>query len=311
MHQAALNTTDAFRPGRRRSGFTLVELLVVMGIIVLLLGLLFPVFSRIIGGSNRAAAEQTLGTIETAVEAHRLELGDIPRIPTTYRDQGLGFAVLTKALVGPGPALGGTQVPDPGVPEPERKMGDFVNAPANAADIEIYTAETSSGDTRSRIPTETEPFVIDDGFGEAGSPSQWLGIRPEGRTTGQVAGPYLNTDIDRTGMALRTPDGSPVIYIPARKRIPADLTAPDAYIANGGNSALYNFAEVNPAMFSGGIAAFSFMLGDTDGSGAINGDEVPIKQDYLLLSAGVDGQFGYVDKSSDDAANFRFNPNRQ
>jgi prepilin-type N-terminal cleavage/methylation domain-containing protein len=81
-----------------RPGFTLVELLVVMGIILVLIALLFPSLNAAWKGSVRTRVGADLATIATALEAYKQDYGDYPRV---YADN-TGPLVLTMALVGPG-----------------------------------------------------------------------------------------------------------------------------------------------------------------------------------------------------------------
>jgi prepilin-type N-terminal cleavage/methylation domain-containing protein len=63
------------RAGR---GFTLIEMLVVIGIIGLLMGLLFPAVGALRNAANRARAEQELGSFEVAIKAYLNEYGKFP-----------------------------------------------------------------------------------------------------------------------------------------------------------------------------------------------------------------------------------------
>lgn len=69
---------------RRRGGFTLLELLVVMVIIGLLAGYVAPRYFAQVGKSEVKAAQAQLVAIEKALDTYRLDLG---RYPTT--EQGL------------------------------------------------------------------------------------------------------------------------------------------------------------------------------------------------------------------------------
>src|SRR4051794_38088896 len=94
-------TLSRHQPHRRRAGFTLIEILVAIGIIVLLMSLAAPV---IMSSYRRARAVKTaadLQAIAAGLEAYRLDFGDYPRT-----DIAVGFATLGKALVAPGPSGG-------------------------------------------------------------------------------------------------------------------------------------------------------------------------------------------------------------
>ena len=73
------------RHGRPGSGFTLLELLVVVLIIGLLTGIVGPRFMAQIGRSEATTAKAQIDALDKAVQAYRIDVG---QYPTT--DQGLG-----------------------------------------------------------------------------------------------------------------------------------------------------------------------------------------------------------------------------
>lgn len=93
----------AIHPGPR--GFTIVELLVVIGIIVLLAGILTPMAIRAMRSSEIARVKLDLQTISTALEAYKQDHGDYPRIGN-YSDPDIdsnqrGARLLVRALIAP------------------------------------------------------------------------------------------------------------------------------------------------------------------------------------------------------------------
>jgi general secretion pathway protein G len=110
-----------FRPPRA-SGFTLLELLVVMVIIGLLAGFVAPRFFAQIGKSETKAARAQLDALEKALDQYRLDVG---RYPSTEQ----GLAVLVERPAGlvrwSGPYLKKTVPLDPwGHPYVYKSPGD-------------------------------------------------------------------------------------------------------------------------------------------------------------------------------------------
>ncbi|MDD2237009.1 MAG: type II secretion system protein [Kiritimatiellae bacterium] len=68
----------------KKSGFTLVELLVVMGIIGILMALLFPAIGAARKAALKAQAQTEVRAIATAIEAYFNEYGKLP-IPDDYQ----------------------------------------------------------------------------------------------------------------------------------------------------------------------------------------------------------------------------------
>src|SRR5688500_14449822 len=63
---------------RRRRGFTLVELLTVIGIIVVLVSILLPTVGKVRTQAQVASTQQQMATIAGAIERYRLEQGGFP-----------------------------------------------------------------------------------------------------------------------------------------------------------------------------------------------------------------------------------------
>lgn len=109
-------------PLERQSGFTLLELLVVMLIIGLLAGYVGPRYFSQVGKSEVKVARAQLDAFDKALEQYRLDLG---RFPTT--EQGLA-ALFTKPSDEPkwgGPYLKKAPPPDPwGLPYQYKSPGE-------------------------------------------------------------------------------------------------------------------------------------------------------------------------------------------
>ena len=99
-------------------GFTLVELLIVIGMIVLLATILLPMVSRVQLQARRTAMAADLQVISQALEAYKSDFGDYPRVNRYQHQTGnlpvnasnsnilfaVGAQVLCWALVAPGNA---------------------------------------------------------------------------------------------------------------------------------------------------------------------------------------------------------------
>ena len=99
MTRPAANTAAA-RPPVGGRGFTLVELLVVIGIILLLVGILLPVTLSVIRKGQRSRTQADLQALSAALEAYKTDFYSYPR-PTAQRT---GAQVLCQAMIGPGDA---------------------------------------------------------------------------------------------------------------------------------------------------------------------------------------------------------------
>ena len=93
--------TSSLRPNRR--GFTLIEVLVVMGIILVLIGILLPALNKAHKSAVRTKMAAEIQLLTQGLDAYRLDFGDYPR-PSTTGSAPFGPEILCWALVAPGPA---------------------------------------------------------------------------------------------------------------------------------------------------------------------------------------------------------------
>ena len=116
-----LTAYSAFRPLKKamrkpkigaechaQSGFTLLEILVVVVILGLLIGLVAPAVLRQLGGARVSIAHQSIARLGSVLDMYKLDVGSYPST-----DQGLGALVQAPAGVGNwnGPYVQSGQVP--------------------------------------------------------------------------------------------------------------------------------------------------------------------------------------------------------
>src|SRR5690349_13867547 len=91
---------------RSCQAFTLVELLVVIGIIVVLIGIITPATMKAVRQASRTATANDLQAISAALEAYKQDRGDYPRLPpVNAANVGYDGAItLCQALMAPGNA---------------------------------------------------------------------------------------------------------------------------------------------------------------------------------------------------------------
>lgn len=121
--------TKILRTTKSRNGFTLVELLAIIAIILVLTGITFGVSKGVLNQQARARSQAELAMIAQALEAFKLTYGDYPVIG---QDDGLTNAnarELTKALTGfsylrPGTIPGSREMTDVGSGNPRKSFID-------------------------------------------------------------------------------------------------------------------------------------------------------------------------------------------
>lgn len=266
-------------------GFTLTELLVVVGIIVLVAGIVLPLIMRSYRSADRTRLAADLQSIAVALTAYRQDFGDYPRViaPNT------GAATLGRALIGPGPAdVSSVPTYSPGMPfgavvrNSESPPRTFVCVNPQGA-----TMAPPAGDTDN---ADWVRFSVADGVDGPGF---------RARAGGRIHPAYLAPDrFGLQGMVILDRMGNPILYYSAR---PGQNNPSVSYVSNTAD-AMYD-SRHNENMLS--RHRMRVMMGDYSNTGTILrnhnldgntvNEEPATLEPYILWSAGPDGQFGPPD----------------
>jgi type II secretory pathway pseudopilin PulG len=201
----------------RRAAFTLVELLVVIGIIVLLIGILLPVVSAVRRSAEKNATRLDLQTIGLALESYRKDFGDYPRPPDSQRK----YRLLAWALIGPYDANQGT-LKDPLAPtgSPTPNFADGADGPGFRT---LWDSGTQKG---SKV---WGPYLPPDKF------------KLINKATDNVPNNYLDLKWD-----IADRFGTPIEYFPRWRGGPPDPTKTCLFGGLGtstGKQAIYDYRQ--------------------------------------------------------------------
>lgn len=286
---------DPINRRSRRSGFTLIQLLVVIGILVVLMGLLLPAVLKAYRTGVRTRMQADLHLIEMGLEAYKQDCGDYPRLidpppnpttPTTAMppnwldsQQDRGARLLCRAMLGPAPG------PDPANPGVPRNGEDGADGPG----------------FRARRLTNS----------------------------GKVYGPYLQADkfvlggTDKllfTDAVILDSNRAPILYCPAAPGLRA--SNPTVLYVQFVNPAVVNpQAAIKPVYnaFDNAnylpVGEMQYIMGDRNNSGFLENATITTPAEspstnapFLLWTAGADGIFGRLKNKTDDVTNFEIPP---
>lgn len=311
------------RAGRTsaRGAFTLVELLVVIGIVVLIAGIALPLVMRANRQARQTRIAADLQALATGLDAFKNDHGAYPEVDAA----NLGAAILGRNLIGP---LGDGYLPGSTSVTPD----DTADPPAYVA-TEIYGAGSVVQQSNTRYVAAVTPTGAPPGdvswiqYDGANDGADGLGIRM--RSGGKKFGPYLQEGrFPMRGLAILDLNGNPILYFPARPVKP-DIGGAAGYLPNAlsptyvnNNNSLYDssdnwmpFKHVADASDTPALYRIHAVLGDYNPNGAIDtaAGERSFEQPYLLWSAGADGLYGpiTITDGSGTGVNSNFQINRR
>jgi prepilin-type N-terminal cleavage/methylation domain-containing protein len=282
----------------KRRAFTLVEILVVIGIIVVLAGILVPLVGKAFKQAKRTRTAADLNSISIALEAYKADHGDYPRVAIKVHPAGApafqstadrpnpmtGAQVLCKALLGLAPAGDASSYPTGNV---NGVTVPLVHLKQDGKDGPGFATMEPTKDAAGKFIQQSKtygPYLAIEKFK--------VGY-PPGVTPAQDE-PLLQTILDQ--------DGFPILYFP---RSPAKL---NQSIANGYVALSLPTAEgvttydardnLEPFRRTGEadnlvLRRLRVCFGDLDDDGAIRqGETARYDAPFVLWSAGADGKYG-------------------
>ena len=265
---------------RTPRAFTLVELLVTIGIIALLAGIALVASFKVMGTGRRVRAQADLQAISTAIEAYKQDFGDYPRAIGTGPESSDGAWLLAATLAAPaGASADGAD-----------GMG-FRTRPGGQGRIYGPYIDVDKFNVRSDTTlTPSRYYLVDKNFS------------PGGRQNPAVL--YIPRNIKST--------------ITPAERYVGDNTF--MYNATAVNDWASNSDVWPPLGSLAAGTQMRIAMGDKNGNGVIGNGETPaFTGPYVLWMAGPDGMFGLTNGqgkrgaddgtyASDDIANFDFDP---
>jgi prepilin-type N-terminal cleavage/methylation domain-containing protein len=261
----------------KRRAFTLVEILVVIGILVLLAGVLIPVVTKAMRSAKRSKTASDLAVIQTALQAYKDDHGDIPRVAINLPLTGsvdrpnppTGAQVLCRAMLGLAPAVDPSPVGNANLKQ-DGKDGPGFKLRVGGKPFGPYLAiEKFKVGYVGTPPTVDEPLlqVLLDG---EGNPILYFPASPAQLNHAKV------------GYVTKLPT-----YI--RRSLAAEAEE-CTFDAADNFEAFRRTGEADPAVLSRIQVAF----GDTDADGGLmtSGEVARYTEPYVLWAAGPDGKFG-------------------
>jgi prepilin-type N-terminal cleavage/methylation domain-containing protein len=275
----------------RRRGFTLVELMVVIGIIALIAAAIAPIANRAYATAKRASLRADLEVIANAIDAYQNDYGDIPRPDSHTATPFQGGVILNWALVAPGPAV------------------------YSGSSAQKFTGDGADGigfRVRGTTGKILGPYLPDGKFrfGTLSDSTNPLRVNPPS------SGIY-----DDSATFIGDRDGNAILYYPRKLKVVVTslntyfgaLSSSPAYVANDNDpgfavlgvghpmAGITRTGTGNPWALQQFQLQLPGVIADASGNPTLPDLSKATTLPYLLWDAGPDGQFC----TPDDVTNFR------
>jgi prepilin-type N-terminal cleavage/methylation domain-containing protein len=293
------------RQHRRAAGFTLIELMVVIGIIVLLVSILVPVVSKVRTASYEAATSSQLITLQNGIENYHQANGAYPgplpdnqlltvpaQVPAPLALQGLGAAPTGSENLVLG-LLGGLQL-NTATGQISYSATLVGKGPQSLSPLKIQTYGTYVDPASSGLDTTRD------------SAGNWF---PWSNGAHQYTSASIPAFADTAAPEFvdRFPDGMPILYVRARVGANGVVTdgASKTYPTN--TNPAYNMAQLTPYTFATlpfpttnppwptPPSPYQLYAPQYFGTPAPDYLGPRHKDAYLLISAGRDRKYGTAD----------------
>jgi prepilin-type N-terminal cleavage/methylation domain-containing protein len=317
-------------PDRRRTGFTMVEMLTVIGIIVILMAILLPTVSKVRQMVRVAATQQEMSKISGAIQQYYLEFNHAYPGPFSNVQISNGLttpSAITITNINGGPSVIPTSTENMvlgvcgGLEIPPGTTGTISALNYNSNDIQSSLGPLN---LNPNIAKQTRHIAFIDGTPGQQMPDQpWDGANGMQGTSDSFIPEFMDKFNSYNGGLAR-----PILYLRAQMGMPSNAgNTGTAQICSGNDTTTqYNYMHLQPYATANDFYGFTPAIGGSGGANdatqggqnsavapyVVKGTNASTTWDtylgnpnqftsprgmnaYILISAGADGVFGTQD----------------